>query len=302
MELKAVADDLTRTLQKGPTPVELGVYGLGAKATLTPDHTVRLAELAEQLGYGSWWAGEHVVLPSPRTPDSPMDPLDPILDPLVHLTYVAAVTERLELGTGILILPQRNPVVLAKQVASLDVLSKGRLLLGVASGYLEPEMDAVGVALSERGRRTDEYLDAMTALWTQPEPVYHGRYVSFENVDAHPRPAQEAGPRVLIGGHSPAAYRRAVARGHGWIGNGRSPADLAGYLTGLEAAATEVERPAQLGDLTITFMQIDPVTVGPENARRYAELGVDRLLVYPLPLDDADDAARFLERHAGLAV
>ena len=136
--------------------MELGVQGLNAKATLSPAVTRRIARRAEELGYTSWWAGEHVVLPSPRTPASPMDPRDPVLDPLVHLSYVAACTETMELGTAVIILPQRNPVVLAKQVASLDVLSGGRLLLGVGAGYLEPEMTAVGVPMSERGGRTDE--------------------------------------------------------------------------------------------------------------------------------------------------
>ncbi|MCO6007477.1 LLM class F420-dependent oxidoreductase [Actinoallomurus purpureus] len=278
--------------------MELGVTGLNAKATLGPAETVRLARRAEELGYRSWWAGEHVVLPSPRTPDSPMEPTDPILDPLVHLAYVAAVTERLELGTGIVILPQRNPVVLAKQVASLDVLSGGRLHLGVGAGYLEPEMTAVGVPFAERGARTDEYLDAMRALWTQAAPSYQGRYVAFDKVDAHPRPMRTDGPRIVIGGHSPAAFRRAVARGDAWFGNGDSPDDLVRHLAGLEKAAAEVERPARLGRLEINFLQLSPVDAAA--ARRYAELGVDRLIVYPLPLEDPGDVERFLERHADL--
>jgi probable F420-dependent oxidoreductase len=280
--------------------MELGVYGLSAKATLGPADTARLARRAEELGYRSWWVGDHVVLPSPRVPESPMAPTDPILDPLVHLSYVAALTGRMELGTGILILPQRNPVVLAKQVASLDVLSGGRLLLGVAPGYLEPEMTAVGVPLSERGGRTDEYLDAMRQLWSEPEPRFHGRYADFEGVDAHPRPVRPQGPRIVIGGHSPAAYRRAVLKGHGWIGNGGSPQDLATHLEGLREAAAEVSRPARLGRLEITFTQINPVDVSADNALRYAELGVDRLLVYPLPLEDSAEVGAFLERHADL--
>jgi probable F420-dependent oxidoreductase len=279
--------------------VKLGVQGLNAKATLEPAPTLQLARRAEALGYTSWWSGEHVVLPSPRTADSPMEPTDPILDPLVHLAYVAAVTERIELGTGIIILPQRNPVVLAKQAASLDVLSAGRLLLGVGVGYLEPEMSAVGVEMSGRGRRTDEYLDAMTALWTQEAPAYHGRYVAFGNVDAHPRPARPGGPRIVIGGHSPAAFRRAVARGHGWYGNGTQD-DLVAHLAGLRRAAAEVDRPARLGRLEITFMQLNPVTVDADAARRYADLGVDRLVVYPLPLADPVEVTRFLELHADL--
>jgi probable F420-dependent oxidoreductase len=275
------------------------VQGLNAKATLSPALTRRIARRAEELGYTSWWAGEHVVLPSPRTPGSPMDPRDPVLDPLVHLGYVAACTETMELGTAVVILPQRNPVVLAKQVASLDVLSGGRLLLGVGAGYLEPELTAVGVPMSERGGRTDEYLDAMTALWTREAPAFHGRYVSFDKVDAHPRPVQAGGPRIVIGGHSPAAFRRAVARGHGWFGNGTLD-DLVRCLDGLKRAATEVERPARLGPLEITYLQLNPVTVDPSAALRYAELGVSRLVIYPLPLDDPDDVLRFLERHAAL--
>jgi probable F420-dependent oxidoreductase len=279
--------------------MELGVSGLNAKATLGPTETVRLARLAEDLGYTSWWAGEHVVLPSPRVAESPMEPTDPILDPLVHLSYVAAVTQRLELGTGIVILPQRNPLVLAKQAASLDVLSGGRLLLGVGAGYLEPEMRAVGVAMSDRGRRTDEYLDAMTALWTDPTPTYQGRFVAFRDIDAHPRPARPGGPRIVIGGHSPAAFRRAVARGHGWFGNGTLD-DLPRHLAGLRQAENEVERPERLGRLEISYMPLDPVAVAPRSAERYAFLGVDRLVVYPLPLEDPSDVARFLERHASL--
>lgn len=279
--------------------VELGVHGLNAKATLGPAETRRLARRAEALGYSSWWVGEHVVLPSPRTPDSPMAPEDPILDPLVHLGYVAAVTETIELATGIVILPQRNPLVLAKQVASLDVLSGGRVLLGVGSGFLEPEMTAVGVKMSERGSRTDEYLDAMTALWTHEAPAYHGRHVAFDHVDAHPRPVRPGGPRIIVGGRSPAAYRRAVARGHGWFGNGTAD-DLVAGLDGLRRAAAEVERPSRLGRLEITFMQLDPVTVDADAARRYADLGVDRLVVYPLPLDDPADVTAFLEQHADL--
>jgi len=279
--------------------MELGVFGLNAKAAHDPATTVRLARRAEELGYDSWWVGEHVVVPTGPGP-RPMDPTDPMLDPLVHLAYVAAVTERLRLGTGIVILPQRNPLVLAKQVASLDVLSGGRLLLGVGAGWLEAEMNAIGVAMSERGRRTDEYLDAMHALWTEEAPSYHGRHVSFAAVDAHPRPVRPDGPRIVVGGHSPAAFRRAVAYGHGWVGNGSRPSDLVRHLDGLAKAATEVERPARLGKLEVTFMPLDPVEVDPAAAVRYADLGVDRLLVYPLPLTTVDQIAAFLERHAGL--
>ena len=205
----------------------------------------------------------------------------------------------LELGTGVIILPQRNPLVLAKQAASLDVLSGGRLLLGVGAGFLEPEMRAVGVAMTERGARTDEYLAAMHALWATPAPAYHGRYVTFEGVDAHPRPLRPGGPRVVIGGSSPAAYRRAIAHGHGWYGNGQSPGDLAKHLEGLHKAAGQTERPAWLGRLEISFLPLAP-KVDPDTARQYADLGADRLVLYPPSLHDPAQVEAFLRHHAGL--
>ncbi|HEX4215546.1 MAG TPA: LLM class F420-dependent oxidoreductase [Candidatus Dormibacteraeota bacterium] len=278
--------------------MQLGIFGLSAKAVHGPVETARLAVRAEELGYHSWWVGEHVVLPSPRVPPSPMEPTDAILDPLVHLAYVAAITRRMQLGTGIVILPQRNPLVLAKQVASLDVLSGGRLVLGVGAGYLEPEMTAVGVPMSERGSRTDEYLDAMRALWTEPRPSYRGRHASFGGVDARPRPVRPDGPPIVVGGHSPAALRRAVQRGHGWYGFSLSPEAVASHLEGLRQAAGEVERPVRLGRLEILVTPPNPV--GPDEARRYAELGVDTLLLHPLPIEDPAQVSAFLERHADL--
>jgi probable F420-dependent oxidoreductase len=278
--------------------VELGVQGLNGRTTADPANAIRLARRAEQLGYRSWWTADHVVVPSGPAAGLPMDPAEPLLDPLVHLSFMAAVTERIELATGVLILPQRNPIVLAKQAATLDVLSGGRLRLGIGAGWLEPELAALGVRMSERGARTDEYLAAMRALWTQPQPAYRGRYVTFSGVDAYPRPVREEGPRIVIGGHSPAAYRRAVSAGHGWFGNGDSPEDLARHITGLEKAAAEVARPAGLGRLEISFMQLSPVDAG--TARRYADLGVDELVIFGWPAASPADADALLERHADL--
>src|SRR5256714_1422528 len=162
-------------------------------------------------------AGEHIVLPDPQVPPSPMAPGDPALDSVLALTWAAAHTTTIRLATGIVILPQRNPVVLAKEVATLDVLSGGRVMLGVGAGYLEPEFRAVGANFAERGAVTDEYLDAMRALWYDEHPEYHGRFTGFGGVDAYPRPVQQPVP-LIVGGHRGPAYRRAVARAHGWYG------------------------------------------------------------------------------------
>src|SRR6266540_1260155 len=158
-------------------PPSLGLFAVNQ--TASAETVGRLGRLAEDLGYDSLWVGEHVVVPDPRVPPSPMEPDEPILDGLVALAYLAARTERIRLATGIVILPQRNPLVLAKQLASLDVLSGGRLIFGLGVGYLEPEMRALGVPMDGRGARSDEYLAAMRSLWDGAAPAFRGRYVEF---------------------------------------------------------------------------------------------------------------------------
>lgn len=275
--------------------MKLGVFGLNSKATCGPAATARLARRCEELGYDSWWAGEHVVLPSPRVPPAPMEPTDAILDPLVHLSFVAGVTERMLLGTGIIILPQRNPLVLAKQIASLDTLSSGRFLFGVGVGYLEPELNAIGVTLAERASRTDDYLGAMRALWYHDAPVsFHGPHTQFSGIDAHPRPAGRI--PIVVGGRTAGAHKRSIEQGDGWYGFFFKPEQAAQQVEALQAAAHRYQRPAELGELEISVTPAGPVTA--ESRRAYAEAGVHRLIVYPLPVDDEADVDRFLAEQA----
>jgi probable F420-dependent oxidoreductase len=244
------------------------------------DAILEAATSAERVGAESFWLGEHVVLPAPRTAGSPLEPGHPILDPLMALSFVAAVTTRIRLGTGIIILPQRNPVVLAKQVASLDVLSGGRLDFGVGVGYLKSEFDAIGVEFSARGKLTDEYLKAMSTLWYDEHPHFLGETVHFEGVDAHPRPLQRPVP-IVVGGNSPPSYRRAVASGHCWYGFRLAPDLVETSLAGLRLAGSQVERPSHLGRLEITVTP--PGRLTPHMVAAYAQLGVDRLVVLPNP-------------------
>lgn len=280
--------------------VKLGLFNINMGPQTRPDTLARAARAAEEAGFESLWAGEHVVLPDPQVPPSPMAPQDPALDPFVALTYAAAVTTTIRLATGIVILPQRNPVVLAKQIASLDVLSGGRFTLGVGVGYLEPEFRAIGANFAERGAVTDEYLDAMAHLFYDEHPEHHGRFVDFAGIDAHPRPVQRPVP-VVVGGHTAAAYRRAVRRGHGWYGFALTPEAAAASIEGLRRAREEVERPAELGELEISVTPRGRLTA--ESAAAFAELGVDRLVIIPNPRDDdvrpSIDAA--LDAVAGLA-
>ena len=279
--------------------MQLGVFGLNASSTFRPADTARLVRLADELGYDSIWAGEHVVLPSPHVAPAPMQPTDPILDPLVHLAFVAATSDRLLLGTGIIILPQRNPLVLAKQAASLDVLSNGRLLLGIGAGYLEPEMSAIGAPMNERGQRTDDYIAAMRAIWNEPGPVsFDSPSARFAGVDAHPRPVQQGGPRIIVGGHTPAAYRRAVRSGHGWYGFAQNPEGTVACLAGLKEAAGAVERPAELGPLEITITPRGRLDAAALDA--FTEAGVDRLVLNTAGAADPDAVAERLQAAAAL--
>ncbi|GHH36845.1 TIGR03619 family F420-dependent LLM class oxidoreductase [Lentzea cavernae] len=254
--------------------MDFGVQGLNIGGTAGPDETRRLAQLAESLGYRSWWASDHVVLPSPRVDPSPSEPDTVFVDPLTHLSYVAAVTSSLELATGIVILPQRNPLVLAKQVASLDLLSGGRFTLGVGAGYLEPEMTAVGAPFADRGAVTDEYLDAMDQLWHAEAPSFSGRFVSFSGIDARPRPSNV---RVVVGGHSLAAFRRAVTRAQGWFGIG-TPEDIRGHL------ARFPERPSGFRISVSALVPLSAAVI-----REYEDLGVDELVVHPAAFDGTVD-------------
>lgn len=266
--------------------MRLGLFNTNTGAWQSPEAARRLARHAEVLGYDSLWGGEHVVVPSPRVPPSPMEPTTPLLDPLLSLAFLASATERILLATGILIVPQRNPVLLAKELATLDVLSGGRLLVGIGTGYLEPEFRAVGVPFEERGARTDEYLRAMRTLWSSPAPAFGGRFVSFGGVDAYPRPLDPAGPPIYVGGHSRAALRRAARYGQGWFGMFLTLEETAGAVAGLRAALGEVEREVAGEAPRLTVTPKGRLT--PERVAAYADLGVERLVLFPsVELDEA---------------
>src|SRR6201990_2606486 len=187
--------------------MRLGLVHINMGPMDRPDALVQAARAAAQAGVDSVWAGEHLVVPDPQVPPSPMAPQDPGLDSLLALTWAAGPPATIRTAPRAVILPQRNPVLLAKQVATLDVLSGGRVMLGVGAGYLEPEFRAVGANFAERGAVTDEYLDATRALGYDEHPEFRGRFAGFGGVDAYPRPVQRPIP-LIVGGHSAPAYRR----------------------------------------------------------------------------------------------
>jgi probable F420-dependent oxidoreductase len=249
--------------------MKFGLYGLHRDRNVDPAVLARRAALAEDAGFESIWVGDHIALP-------PGDGNPPRLEALVALTYLAAVTSRVRLGVGLIVLPQRQPVLLAKQLTSLDVLSGGRLTVAVGAGYVEEELGAMGVAMGERGARTDEYLATMRALWAA-EPSFSGRFTSYAGVVQHPSPVQRPHPPIVVGGHSAAAYRRAVRHGHGWYGWGLDVAGVEQARRALAETARAEQRPDGLGDLEITLTPPGPPD--PDTVRRYADAGVDRLII-----------------------
>jgi probable F420-dependent oxidoreductase len=279
--------------------MRFGLFSINAYAAAEPRTLGRVARAAEAAGFESLWGGEHVVLPDPQAPPSPMNPTDAILDPAIALTYAAALTTRIRLGTGIIILPQRNPLVLAKQLASLDVLSGGRLTVGIGVGYLEPEFRALGANYAQRGAVTDDYLAAMRAIWTQPKPSYEGRFASFSDVQAHPQPAQRPLP-IVVGGRSPAAFRRAVLQGNGWYGFALDVAKTKDAIEGLREAATRVDRPEHLGPLELSITPGRGVTVDAATCAQYAALGVHRLILVPSARLDVAGVERYVHAAAGV--
>ncbi len=272
--------------------MKLGFFGINVGPCADPANAATVARAAEDAGFESVWTGEHIVLPDPHASPSPSPPETPFLDSGIALTFIAAHTKRIRLGTGIIILPQRNPLVLAKEMASLDVLSQGRLILGVASGYLHQEFAALGIPFNGRGPRTDEYIDAMRAIWTMRKPSFEGRYVRFSGVDAQPRPLQKPTPPFVIGGQSAPAYRRALERGNGWYGFSLDLAAARKCLADIDAERGKVDRPAALGRLEVSVTP--PFGTPADDLRRYADLGVDRLIPIGF-VGSVDDMRRLID-------
>ncbi len=258
------------------------VFANSGPATL-PEHAAGLARLAEENGFESIWTVEHVVVPADhgsaypysRSGRMPGGEDVPIPDPMVWLSFVAAHTKTLVLGTGILILPQRNPLILAKEAATLDVLSNGRFQLGVGVGWLKEEFDALGVPFEERGHRTDEYIAALRVLWSEPEPSFDGRFVSFEKAKSYPKPVSPNGVPIVIGGHSLGSARRAGRLGDGFFPALTTPEKLEPLISEMSAAANEAGRDPSAIEITCGGV------LDTEGVKRFAGMGVSRIVIPP---------------------
>jgi probable F420-dependent oxidoreductase len=275
---------------------------------LPPHELARIARRAEEGGWDSLWVSDHLLVPASGAELPPVE-LD---EPVTLLAWVAAATRSIRLGTSVLVLPYRNPVHLAKELATLERLCGGRLVVGVASGWLEAEFRALGASWERRGEYTDEAIDLMRALWASPEPSFRGRFFSLSGMRFGPRPESGRIP-LWVGGTSRRAIRRAVERGDGWHGSRLSPqavAERVGWLDEMTSAkgrsldgftvSTRVY--AGLGERwTESGGYLQGVLAPPHELAgyldRFAAAGVEELLLTPLPFGASLDS--FLDRFEG---
>ena len=276
----------------GMIPVNLGVS--------TAEEVVGLARLAEDAGFESVWTFEHVVVPLEYESKYPYDasgkmgaaPETPFVDPLIALTAVAAATKTVRLGTGVNILSQANPLFLAKQAASLDALSGGRLLLGLGIGWLREEFDAMGVPFERRGARFDDYVAAMRKVWSGEVVEHRSDFISWSGFKSYPVPVQDPLP-VIVGGSKGKIYQRIARHGNGWYVPGTNVNEIAGLLAPLKDACAEAGRdPAEI---EITCMWTGQG--GTDAVRAFEEIGAHRLVVplFALGGDPASALPRFGE-------
>jgi probable F420-dependent oxidoreductase len=299
--------------------MRFGVHLAASGPAATPERIGRLAARAEELGFDSLWVSDHVVIPTEWASEYPYGPPGTFTlessrnyyEPLITLAWVAGATRRVRLGTSILVVPYRNPVLVAKQAATLDALAGGRLVLGIGVGWLEEEFEAVGNPhFRRRGVLTDEYIQLYRALWTGQPTSFEGRFYQLRSVIAEPRPAQQPGPPIWVGGHGERALRRTVELGDAWAAIRISVDEFRQGGERLRELAAERGRPVP--ELT-TRCNLWPGRQGPgagdydlfgepdaiaATVSRYAEAGCAEMVFDLFPRDTPDAMLGTLDRFA----
>jgi probable F420-dependent oxidoreductase len=260
--------------------MKIALFEMNTHPCVAPEAIATVARAAEDAGIESLWGGEHLILPDPAV-RFPPDRV--FVDLIATVAFAAAHTRQLRFGTGIILLPQRNPLVLAKEIASIDVLSGGRLILGLGIGSIEQEYKALGIPYEGRGRRAEEALAAMKAVWTMEKPEYRGEYFSFSGIRAEPRPVQKPFPEIVWGGRTPHAFSRAARLGKGWYGYDLTLEETANLIAGLRKACERHRRPFEELEISVT-PKAEP-KLDRDLARRFADLGVGRLIIAPRARD-----------------
>jgi probable F420-dependent oxidoreductase len=262
--------------------MDIGYFGLGIGPLTASDWIKPVATAAERLGFASIWAPEHVILLeeySSKYPYSagefPLPTDTPFADPFTTLAFAAACTSKIKIATGICLVPEHNPLVLAKTVATLDRLSDGRVILGVGIGWLAEEFQALGISFERRAQRTREYIDVMRKLWIEPKCSYHGEFVSFPQVQSFPKPFKGTVP-VWFGGETPPALRRVGEYGDGWIGFNLLPDEAAAKIKRIEEILKASGR--RRSDV---HLAVSPYAkpVNTDDLKRYRDAGADEVVL-----------------------
>jgi len=286
--------------------MKIGLSSIGFGTLAAPAFIRTIATNAERLNFSTVWAPEHVVLLDRYTSRYPystdgsgqfLAPTEiPIGDPFPTLTYAAACTSRIRLATGICLVPEHNPLVLAKTVATVDYLSGGRFILGVGIGWLAEEFQALGVPFERRAQRTREYVEAMRKLWGDDYSSYRGEFVNFENARSYPKPIKRGKLPVWFGGESGPALRRAAEYGDGWYGLNVSPAEASSKIKRIEQLLGEKGRKRSKLEIAVS-PYTQPITV--DDLKRYRDAGADEVeLIFLDAPNDEREVIRQLEKLA----
>lgn len=267
--------------------MKIGLFTPLSAELASPELATEIACVAEECGFDSLWVPEHAVLFDDYAPNYPYaeDGRMPggasanVLDPFPVLSFFAACTKTIRLGTGVMILPQRNPIYAAKEIASLDVLSGGRVDVGIGVGWLEEEMRALGTPWEHRGARTDSYVSVMKALWCEDPSAYSDAYYSLPECRFAPKPIQRPHPPLVFGGESRPALRRIAESGQGWNAAMKSPADMKGLLSELDPLLAQAGR--SRSELEITVMPGRELSS--DDLKAYRDVGVDQIVAYGAP-------------------
>tara|TARA_B100000586_G_scaffold245720_1_gene201413 strand:- start:73 stop:1014 length:942 start_codon:yes stop_codon:yes gene_type:complete len=295
-------------------------YGFVLPKSINSDDLCHFAQKVEEFGFGSIWASDHVVLPIDQTSQYPYTadgrftsgPYDPQLDPLILLSFVGSATTKVKIGTSVIIVPYRNPIVQAKMLATLDVLSAGRLVCGIGVGWLEEEFDALGASYFDRGSVTDEYLQIFKALWSSDRPEFHGDYYQFSGIGFEPKPIQKPLP-IWVGGHTRRAVRRTVKYGNAWHPTRQSPEYVISMIPYIQRVCEELGRSPK--EITVSLKRtlyltdigldlsariqsgaalINTTQKVVDDVRKCEESGIDQL-TFDFPTNNVDECIAIME-------
>jgi len=274
--------------------MRIGLHALGIGSGADPEVVAAVARSADAAGFSTLWSGEHIVMvdrpdaPYPYAPDGRIAvPSDADwLDPFVTLSFAAAVTSSIRLATGVLLLPEHHPLLVAKQAASLDRLSRGRFALGIGIGWSSEEFAALGIPFRERARRTREYVEVMRTVWSGSTASYDGEFVRFDQVRSYPKPHGGVAIPVVLGGNSDAALTRVAGYGDGWYGFNLAVDEVEARIDALAQCCRRQDRDVATVDIAVSTRDGTP-----QDLEALEHWGVDELVVVASPPDRPDAAA-----------